>query len=217
MDFYHVLNRGVDKRVVFQDKQDYVRFQRNLFLLNDIHDAPTNEWTIKARLRNNKREKIVTIHAYCLMNNHYHILLSPLVENGISLFMKKVNAGYSRYFNERNERKGALWQGKYKCIPIKQDNHFEYIPFYIHLNSLDISMPKWRTGGVTNFNKALSFLDKYRWSSHDIFLNPEKAPGSIIDGSFFATKNSNQVKYLNEIKNIISTKSQAEPSYFIET
>lgn len=210
------MNRGVDKRVVFQDVQDYVRFERNLFLLNDTANASTNEWTISARMRNNQREKLVTIHAYCLMTNHYHLLLSPLVDDGISLFMKKINAGYSRYFNERNERTGALWQGKYRSIHLVDDNHFKYIPFYIHLNALDISMPKWRTGDITDFKKAFTILSKYRWSSHDIYLNPEKMPGSIIDASFFTDIYSNQIKYLNTIQKIISKETHATASVDIE-
>lgn len=216
MEFYHVLNRGVDKRIIFQDNQDYVRFERNLFLLNNKHDAPTNDWTIRVRMENNNRERLVTIHSYCLMPNHYHLLLSPVIENGVSLFMKKVNMGYSRYFNERNNRSGTLWQSKYKSILLENDTHFMYIPFYIHLNALDLSLPEWRTGDVTNFKKAISDLHSYRWSSHNMFLNPEKIVGSIIENSDFVTMHSNQTKYLDEIKNIISSNKIATQSEYIE-
>lgn len=216
MDFYHVINRGVDKRVVFNDAQDYTRFARNLYLLNDIHNVPTNEWSINLRLRNNSREKLVTVHAYCLMPNHYHLLLSAEAENGIPLFMKKINAGYSRYFNERNDRMGTLWQGRYKGIYINSDSHFNHIPFYIHLNALDFTMPKWRTGGINDFQKALRVLNTYKWSSHNLFLNPVTIPGSVIDGSVFAKMFSNQIKYINNIQDIISTKSLAVASKNIE-
>jgi putative transposase len=215
MDFYHVLNRGVDKRVTFQEDADYFRFIQNLYIYNNLEQAPHNIWSTSARMKIKAEEKLVVIHAYCLMPNHYHLLLSPLIENGISLFMKKVNMGYSKYFNEKNERSGALWQGKYKHINITKDAHFNYIPFYIHLNPLDLSHKQWRNGSVGNTQNALNKLQLYKWSSHTLFLNPEKVPGSVIDGSFFV-HNFQQTNYIQEIKNIILTKHLAQHSESIE-
>ena len=216
MDFYHVLNRGVDKRVTFSDPPDYLRFIQNLHIYNNVENAPHNVWSTSARMKEQATEKLVTIHAYCLMPNHYHLLLSPLVDDGISLFMKKVNMGYTKYFNERNERTGALWQGKYKNILIEQDSHFVYIPYYIHLNPLDISMPQWRKGKVLDSTKAFKHLETYKWSSHRFFLNPEKIESSIIQNTFFEKEFKQQSKYLNEIKNIISTPHIAMGSETIE-
>ena len=124
--------------------------------------------------------------------------------------------GYSKYFNERNGRSGALWQGKYRNISVTNDSHFNYIPYYIHLNPLDLTMPKWREGGIQNHQKAFTELEKYPWSSHRLFLDPAKIPNSIINGTFFEKEFEQQSKYLAEIKNIISKPILAQQSSVIE-
>jgi len=74
--------------------------------------------------------------------------------------------GYAKFFNEKYDRSGYLWQGRYKKILIETDAHFNYIPYYIHLNPLDRLHKQWRVGGVTDCTKALDVLDTYRWSSY---------------------------------------------------
>ena len=113
-----------------------------------------------------KRILLVHIHAFCLMPNHYHLLVSPLAHDGVPLFMKKLNGGYAKYFNERYERSGALFQGKYKSVPIDSDRHFSWIPYYIHFNPLDLTLPEWRERGIKNPKMAAEHLNTYRWSSH---------------------------------------------------
>ena len=137
------------------------------------------------------------------MKNHYHLLLSPLVEDGIALFMKKVNAGYSKYFNEKYERVGTLWQGRHKKILIERNTHFIYIPFYIHLNPLDYVMPEWRTGGVREPQRALRYLEKYRWSSHLDYLGEKNFP-SLIERSLLAETLDTRARYEREIISIIT-------------
>lgn len=111
------------------------------------------------------RELLVNIHAFCLMPNHYHLLLTERIDGGISKFMKKVNMGYAKYFNQKYERKGALFEGRYKSILVKNDAHFIYLPYYIHLNPLDLIMPGWRKNKIYDYKKAIQFLENYRWSS----------------------------------------------------
>jgi len=126
-DLYHALTRGVDKREIFKDKFDYLRFIHDLYEFNDVESVGTSHRIFeKAKQTSGEghividerhsRELLVHIHAFCLMPNHYHLLLSPAIEGGIPKFMKKLNMGYSRYFNERYERKGTLFEGKYKSI-----------------------------------------------------------------------------------------------------
>jgi putative transposase len=172
MDFYHVYNRGVDKRDIFMDDYDRLRFLGNLVVFNNFENAlnfgrffTSSKDALRDNESNNKQD-LVYIHFFCLMNNHYHLLISPKVENGIPLFMKKLNGGYSRYFNERHQRSGALFQGKYKSVLIDREPYFMYIPFYIHLNPLDLKMPQWRNKEITKIKEAKNFLDNYKWSSH---------------------------------------------------
>ena len=130
---------------------------------------------IKKR-ENRARKLLVKIHAFCFMPNHYHLLLSAVVENGIPLFMKKFNGGYAKYFNEKYERKGTLFEGRYKKVIIKNEAHFIHLPYYIHLNPLDLIAPEWRERKLHNFKKAMSFLDTYRWSSHLDYAGEKNFP-----------------------------------------
>ena len=143
MEFYHLLNRGVDKRNIFLDKQDYMSFIHDLFEFNDQQNTDSNNFYFRQTLdvwypefgKQSKRQKrtrklLVNIHFFCLMPNHYHLLVSPLVEDGIPRFMKKLNMGYAKYFNEKNKQVGALFQGKYKSIHIERDEYFLWIPYY---------------------------------------------------------------------------------------
>jgi len=217
MDFYHLLNRGVDKRTVFTDNQDYTRFVRNLFVLNTDVAYAHNDWSLRIREETLPGNKLVHIHAYCLLPNHYHLLVSPLEENGIAQFMKKVNMGYSKYFNERYSRSGALWQGKYKSVQISTDAHFMYIPYYIHLNALDLSMHSWRKGNVSNIKKAYTVLNNYRWSSHRHYLDQEQSQKQqCVETKFLSEIFGTPKHYMKEIEHIISTPSIAKNSEVIE-
>ena len=122
MELYHVLNRGVDKRDVVIDDSDRLRFVHSLFVFNDKNPLNENHRLKGETLSASDRKPLVHIHAWCLMSNHYHLLLSP-IDDDLSLlsrFMKKLNMGYARYFNERHKRSGYLWQGKYKKIRSKE-------------------------------------------------------------------------------------------------
>ncbi|MBI2047685.1 MAG: transposase [Parcubacteria group bacterium] len=182
MILYHLLNRGVDKRTVFMNEKDYFRFIHDLFEFNDQQGSSFNNYHFQKSLDVGRpeirrpRKLLINLHAFCLMPNHYHLLVSPLVEDGISLFMKKLNGGYAKYFNEKYKRSGALWQGKYKAVPIKGDPHFSWIPYYIHFNPLDLVMPEWRERGIKNPKKAEQYLKSYRWSSHLDYLGIKNFP-----------------------------------------
>ena len=80
--------------------------------------------------------------------------------------MRKLNIGYAKYFNEKYERSGALFQGRYKSVTVEKDSHFIHLPYYIHFNPLDLVAPEWRNKEIVNLDIAIKFLDSYRWSSH---------------------------------------------------
>jgi len=184
MTLYHILSRGVDKRKIFLDDEDYLRGIHDLFEFNDV--APVNNLTYFFRkgpkdvgrpyIEREARKLLVKIHVFCLMPNHYHLFLSAVVENGIPLFMKKFNGGYAKYFNEKYERKGTLFEGRYKRVIIKNEAHFIHLPYYIHLNALDLITPEWRERKLNNFAKAMKFLNSYRWSSHLDYAGEKNFP-----------------------------------------
>ena len=215
MEFWHLIGRGTDKRDIVGDDKDRVRFIHDLYVFNDRNPTPNfilNERNDEHR----KRDKLVDIHAFCLMLNHYHLLVSEIVEGGISLFMQKLNMGYTKYFNERYERSGTLWQGKYRKIRIERDAHFLYIPFYIHLNPLDYTHSGWRNGEVKNSQFALKSLSEYRWSSHLDYLGKRNFP-SIIRKNDIADVIGTRSQYERVIGEIISDPFLAQDSELIES
>ena len=92
--------------------------------------------------------------------------------------MKKLNMGYAKYFNTKYKRSGALFQGRYKSVLIKDEAHFIHLPYYIHLNPLDLIAPKWRERELTTSNvvNIERFLEKYRWSSYLDYIGKENFP-----------------------------------------
>ncbi len=192
MEFIHVLNRGVDKRKIFLDTQDYFRFVHDLFEFNDQQRVNTTFYAFKKsndiasrNIENRHRKLLVFVHAFCLMPNHFHLLLSPLVEDGITRFMKKLDMGYAKYFNEKYERKGALFEGRYKSVLVTKESHFIHLPFYIHLNPLDLITPEWRNGEIINPKKSRKFLESYRWSSFLDYIGIKNFP-SVTQRDFLS-------------------------------
>ena len=185
---YHVLSRGVDKRKIFMDDEDYLRFIHDLFEFNDKEPTLNIGYLFKNQKnqyidlrsqyieKRRKRKFLVNILAFCLMPNHYHLLIRPAVENGITLFMRKLNIGYAKYFNNKYERKGALFEGRYKSISITDQSHFIHLPYYIHLNSLDLKFPGWRNKEIKNYKEAMKYLENYRWSSFQDYIGKKNFP-----------------------------------------
>ncbi len=181
---YHILNRGVEKRKIFLDDDDYFRFIHNLFEFNDTERAP-NLYYKSYELRTHKidegkkrkpRKLLVKILAFCLMPNHFHLLVEQVREGGVIKFVTKVSLGFAMYFNKKYERVGSLFQGRFKSVPVKQDSHFIHLPYYIHLNPLDLVMPKWREGEIKDYKKAVRFLENYRWSSFLDYIGKKNFP-----------------------------------------
>ncbi len=192
MELYHVINRGVDGRKIFLDTQDYARFVHDLYEFNDAVPATeflsTTTHDTSGRTTSRHRKRLVEIHGWELMKNHYHLLLSERVEGGITLFLRKLS-GYARYFNERYKRHGHLFQGRTKKIHIERQEHFLYILHYLHLNSLDYlpGAKKWRErdkGTIPEVSKILEYLQNYRWSSYPDYCGTHNFP-SILTTSLF--------------------------------
>ncbi len=197
MELFHVLNRGVEKRDIVLDDMDRARFVHDLFEFNDATPAGSTYWSFKKDpppyldLRSpdmlpRRREQIVSIHGWCLMGNHYHLLLSEQKEGGITKFIRKLNIGYAKYFNERYKRSGALFQGRTKKKHIDNHAYFLYILHYIHLNPLDFLKEAscWREKNLRNTARAMAHLRKYRWSSFLDYIDIKNFP-SVIDTSLF--------------------------------
>ena len=207
-EIYHIYNRGVDKRDIFMDDEDRFRFIHDLFEFNDVNPSPNmNEILFNKKMKNMEvglpymrepRKVLVEILAYCLMDNHFHMILRQKAENGITEFMRKLGTGYTNYFNQKYERSGSLFGGKFKSVCIKNDAHLMYLPVYIHLNPLDFKFHEWREKKIKNTKEAIKFLDSYRWSSYMDYTGQKNFP-SLINKSFIFSRIGNEKNFKKEI------------------
>lgn len=189
VEFYHALNRRVDKKILFLDDQDRQRFILGLDLFNDeasvdnLHRMVNGTYVRPTR---SNRRPLVRIHAWCLMGNHYHLLLSETQSGGMKRFLMKLNVGYAKYFNERYKRSGTLFQGRTKKVRIATDAHFLHILNYIHLNPLDFmrGSETWRERTIQNPAQALAYLKSYTWSSYLDYCGEINLPHILYDKVF---------------------------------
>lgn len=223
MEVYHALNRGVDGRNIFLDDRDRARFVHNLFEFNDMEPALTFR-NVDLRSPHFKRDRyegrklLVAIHGWVLMNNHYHLLLSELVEGSLTLFLRKLNVGYAKYFNEKYGRVGTLFQGRTKKILVAQHAHFLYILHYLHLNPLDYlkGSEEWRVrskSSIRNMRQALDYLNSYRWSSYLDYCGKKNFP-SILTTDLFQEKSGD---YFRELRSYLQdTENSSVPNFILE-
>jgi putative transposase len=141
------------------------------------------------------------------MKDHYHLIISELIEGGLLKFMMKVNVGYAKYYNERYTRHGHLFQGKTKKIRIERAAHFLYILHYVHLNPLDYlrGAATWRErdkNTIKNTREALKYLDEYRWSSYLDYCSKKNFP-SILTKRIFGNVFGNYQEVIKDyLKNV---------------
>lgn len=138
-EYYHIFNRGVDKRNIFMNEQDFIRFFQSIEEFNTL--SPIGSIYENSFKKNNqlghsvsKCENLVEFVAYCLNQNHYHFILKQVADRGIEKFMHRLGMGYAKYFNEKNERSGALFQGPYKAIHVSTNEYLLHLSAYVNLN-----------------------------------------------------------------------------------
>ncbi len=201
--FYHIYNRGTEKRNILLNEVDYFRFIHDLYEFNNVK-ATLNlardivRGSTSNNISNNKkpRELLVEIIAFCLMPNHFHLILRQLKEKGITKFMQKLGTGYTMYFNQKNKRTGALFQGRFKAILVDKDNYFLPLVNYVHLNPVELIEPNWKEEGIRDRKKVNEFLEDYRWSSYPDYVGIKNFP-SVINKEFFTSYFKNEENYKN--------------------
>src|SRR3989338_10356573 len=183
---YHVYNRGIDKRVIFKSIYDYQRFIMLLYIANSqdpIHLdnlINKNHKNYQEIFDTERGKSLVSIGAWSLMTNHFHIILREEVESGISKFMKKFGTGYSMYFNIKYQRTGGLFGGPFKSKYISKDLYLKHLFGYINLNPLDIQFPEWeRLIDKQNSKIWQEFLKKYLYSSFQDYICVNKSEKNI--------------------------------------
>ncbi len=210
---FHVYNRGADKREIFCDSRDYLRFVHGLYEFNDENPAENITYgfiknPVKISLVDGRgvpsivpkhpREMLVDVLAFALMPNHFHLLLKQRKENGVTKFMQKLGAGYALYFNEKNQRSGVLFQGRFKAVEVRSDEYLLHLPYYIHANPLDLN--------VNGINE-IEFLNSYRWSSHMDYCGWRNFP-SVTQRDFLLKFFDGEKNYKKSITKWVKEKSR---------
>ncbi|MEK7113409.1 MAG: transposase [Patescibacteria group bacterium] len=179
-EYYHLYNRGTEKRIIFMDQQDYKHFLFLMYVCNTTK-------SIESRNINgdfDREETIIDIGSYCLMPNHFHILVREKIDNGISKYMLKLMTSYSMYFNKRHERTGKLYEGVFKSVNVNNDRYLKYIYSYIHLNPAKLLDKNWKENGRKNVRNLLNHVYSYPYSSLKEYSNLQY---KIINPSQFPT------------------------------
>ncbi len=181
-EYYHIYNRGNSKQIIFHDHQDYERFIGLLYacnqgakfkILNLLKGQSLYDITID--------RNIIAIGSYCLMSNHFHLLVREIEENGLTTFMRKVMTGYVMYYNKKYKRTGKLFEGAFKAEHVSNDRYLKYLFAYIHMNPVKIIDPDWKILGIKDITNTKSFLKKYDYSSFITYIGVQRVQNKIIN------------------------------------
>jgi len=210
-EFYHIIERGNDKRKIFLDDEDRLRFINSLLVFNDTAPSP---WQSRAFWKRQKelvmsyqpKNPLVEIHAFALMGNHFHLLIRQITENGITKYTRKLG-GYAYFFNKKYQRTGSLFEGRFRAKLIQTETQLKNNFVYINTNPIELVEPQWKEWKVLNPQKAIQFLgSEYRWSSYQDYLGKDNFP-SLIKKDFFAKLFNGKQEIKNEINSWILSKS----------
>lgn len=176
-EFYHIFNRGSEKRDIFIQPRDYFRFLQTtrFYQVQNPRVKFSNFAKYKLKsLETSDVTKIVEIICYCLMPNHFHFLLRQTKEKGISIFLSQISNSYTKYFNTKYKRIGPLLQGAFKSVRVEDEKQLLHVSRYIHLNPV--------VSGLVN-----SLYD-YKWSSYSEYVGQDFlcSTNEILD--FFSPK-----------------------------
>ena len=206
-EYYHIYNRGVDRRDVFCDQRDHTRFLKSM---REFNNKETIGSLYELDYHRNKETKfpignlvsgLVDIVCYCINSNHYHFLLKQVSDNGIEKFMHKLGVGYSKYFNHKYDRSGSLFQGTFKAVHIDSNEYLLWLSGYVNGN---IEIHK------------IAKAENYKWCNYQDYLG--KRNGTLCNKEIILSQFRNLEEYKEFIKMTIkeSEKRKDLEKYFIE-
>lgn len=186
-EIYHVFNRGINRQLTFTDKKEYRRALETIFFYRftkppvrlAVFRVLTEEKQAEILELIEKGGKQVEIICFCLMPNHFHLLLKQTSEGGISKFLSRLQNSFTRYFNIKHKRDGSLFLDQFKAVRVENNEQLLHLSRYIHLNPY--------TGFVV---KTLEELTAYPWSSLSYYLRPNRdqlVKSSLVLDSFKST------------------------------
>lgn len=201
-EYYHIHNRGNSKQKIFHDKEDYLRFISLLYISNSSESFNLYDLNRDTNFNVYEIERInplVNIGAFCLMPNHFHVLITEKTGGGISKFMQKLSTAYSMYYNKKYERTGGLFEGKFKSQHADTDQHLKYLFSYIHLNPIKLIQKDWREKGIKNKKEAVNYLNEYSYSSYLDFFGKKRIQNRILNIESFPKYFPNKTSLIEEI------------------
>jgi len=193
---YHIYNRGVEKRIIFEDDQDY-----NVFLSYIKEYLSPQGDTLRYRELLGKYHGEIVLLAFCLMPNHFHLLIKQIDKNSMKKFTQSLFTRYSMYFNKKYKRVGKLFQSAYKATNVIDKEHLLYVSKYIHLNLIGISKKSI---------KVYSSYSDYLGLTSTIWLNKEIVLEEFNKSSYM--KHNNVKSY----KQFVEVYRKDMPEYFID-
>ncbi len=207
-EYYHIYNRGNSKQKIFFNNKDHQRFIDLLYAVNSEDKFNFSDSIKGISVYERKAEKrLVAIGAYCLMPNHFHILITPLSEDGISKFMQKLSTAYAMYFNRKYKRIGSIFEGKFKAEHLNNDIYLKYIFSYIHLNPIKLIQKDWKEIGLKDKQKAIAYLNNYKYSSFIDYLDDKRKERIILFKSKFPDYFPNKNSFVKEVITWINFKT----------
>jgi len=174
------------------NEEDYKHFMFLLYACNTTKSIELRKLGEKF----DREETIVEIGAFCLMPNHFHILIREKENGGISKYMLKLMTSYSMYFNKKYERTGKLYEGVFKSTHLNNDKYLKYMYSYIHLNPCKLLDKNWRENKKRNTSKLLDYAFSYKYSSLQEYTNKKYI---ITHNSEFPTYFDHLIEHRQEL------------------
>lgn len=207
-EWYHCYNRGIEKRTVFEDIRDYHRFLELLYLGND--KFPLRRDNVGTRkfeeiLHIPRGKKLVAIGAFCLMPDHFHLVVKEVSEGGITAFMRKIGTAYALYFNARYRRTGNLFLKPFQSHHVSTDHYLQHLVNYVHCSPAILYEPEWKTRHVVDPQFLGEHVVTYPYSSIGAHVGARTPTSAILDTEVFPITHTTQIqKMLQEARQYYS-------------
>lgn len=199
-EYYHIYNRGNRKQNIFIDQRDYIRFLFLILYFQSPMPVHNISYTVASfikhrvfnRVFNNSKEeevvrtRTVDLTVFTLMQNHFHLIVYERKEDGISSYLQRVQNAYAKYFNNKYQTAGHVFQGPYQAVHVENNEQLLHVSAYVHRNQREMS--KWR-------NKE----HNYPWSSYQDYIHKNRW-GKLLSQKIILKQFSDQSEYANFIK-----------------
>lgn len=230
----HIISRAIKERNIFENKEDCYRFIFQIYAANrgkpafklwqkDLIKAAQyllDGQGLSSKFIIKEHDPLVNILDFSLVINHYHFYLVPNIENGVPLFMMKLNVGFAKYFNSKYDRKGSLFESRYKSVPVKTEFQSDAVSRYVSvINPLDIYQPGWREKGLADLEEAFGFLEDYQFSSFPdkIRIRRSKiiAPQELLE-RFCSINTLTKEEYFEFVQNFLKQRMSSSNPLLLE-